>query len=192
MALILYIYPWIHISDTYMPYCKAHTKTVVTVAIAIVVVEIEWPSIGIIIVASTFEEWIIVAVVQTDKVRVRSGKSPLSILTFRSGYARPKSSYVLVYWLFLWLWSIWDSPHVRYHITLLQGTHENRSKGCYCHSRRWSRMTQHWYDNSRLHAWRMDNRTCRPDRQSESTLNAMKLFHFLMLMFLWFHLQISC
>lgn len=165
MALILYIYPWIHISDTYMPYCKAHTKTVVTVAIAIVVVEIEWPSIGIIIVASTFEEWIIVAVVQTDKVRVRSGKSPLSILTFRSGYARPKSSYVLVYWLFLWLWSIWDSPHVRYHITLLQGTHEYRCPCGYRHRCFRNRMTQHWHHYSSLHVRRMDNWSCCSDRQ---------------------------
>ena len=76
MALMLYIYPWINISDTYMPYCKTHTETVVAVAITIVV-EVEWTGIGIVIVASTFEEWIIVAAVQTDKVRVRSGKSPL-------------------------------------------------------------------------------------------------------------------
>ena len=166
MALILYIYPWINISDTYMPYCKTHTKTVVSVAIAIVVVEVEWPSIGIIIVASTFEKWIIVAAVQTDKVRVRSGKSPLSILTFRSGYARPKSSYVLVYWLFLWLCSIWDSPHIRYHITLLQDTHENRRHCLYRHWCSWSRMTLHCCRSSCLHVWRMDNSCCCPDRQS--------------------------
>ena len=62
-----------------MPYCKTRTETVVAVAITIVVVEVERPGISIIIVASTFEEWIIVAIVQTDKVRVRSGKSPLSL-----------------------------------------------------------------------------------------------------------------
>ena len=60
-----------------MPYCKTRTETVVAVAITIVVVKVERPGISIIIVASTFEEWIIVAIVQTDKVRVRPGKSPL-------------------------------------------------------------------------------------------------------------------
>ena len=191
MALMLYIYPWINISDTFMPYCKAHTETVVTVAIAIVVVEVEWPCVAIVIVASTFEEWIVVAVVQADKVRVRSGKSPLSILTFRSGYARPKSSYVLVYWLFLWLWSIWDSPHIRYHITLLQGTHGNRCHCCYCHCCCRSRMTLRCYWDSSLHVWRMDSSSgvC-TSRQSKSSLNAMMSIQFLMLMFLLFHLQI--
>lgn len=76
-----------------MPYCETYTEAVVAVTVAIVVVEVEGSSIAIIIVASTFEEWIVVAVVQTDKVRVRSGKSPLSIYwLFAQAYARPKSS----------------------------------------------------------------------------------------------------
>lgn len=94
MALILYISPWTNISDTFMPYCKTYTKAVVAVTVAIVVVEVEWSSITIVIVASTFEEWIVVAVVQTDKVRVRSGKSP-SILAFclRSKLLKQKVRY---------------------------------------------------------------------------------------------------
>ena len=80
-----------------MPYCKTRTETVVAVAITIVVVEVERPGISIIIVASTFEEWIIVAIVQTDKVRVRSGKSPLSIYwLFAQASLDRKGSYILV------------------------------------------------------------------------------------------------
>ena len=67
MAYILYTNPWICIPDNFMPYYAHHTGTVVIVAIAIVVVEIEWTCIGIIIVASTFEE----RVRRIGKVRVR-------------------------------------------------------------------------------------------------------------------------
>ena len=75
MAYILYIYPWTNISDNVMPYCKTYTKTVVAVAVTIVSVEVEWTCVRIVIVTTTFEEWIIVAVVNTDKIRVGTGIS---------------------------------------------------------------------------------------------------------------------
>ena len=50
-------------------------KTVVVVAIAIVVVEVERTCVSVVVVASTFEKRIIVAVVDTYKIRVRSGIS---------------------------------------------------------------------------------------------------------------------
>ena len=74
-----------------MPYCKTYTETVVAVTVPIVVVEVEWTCVRIVIVASTFEEWIIVAVVNTDKVRVHYRYIP----AFRSSYARTKRTYYL-------------------------------------------------------------------------------------------------
>lgn len=77
MAYMLYYYPWIIISDIFMPYWGTYTETVVAVTVTIVVVEVEWTCISIVIVTPTFEKRIIVAAVDTNKVRVRSGKSPL-------------------------------------------------------------------------------------------------------------------
>ena len=59
-----------------MPYCKTHTETIVAVTIACVVVEVEWPCIGVVIVTSTIEERIIVASINAHKIRVHSGISP--------------------------------------------------------------------------------------------------------------------
>ena len=59
-----------------MSYCKTHTKTVVAVTITIITVEVERTCIGIVIVATTFEERIIVASINAHKIRVRSGISP--------------------------------------------------------------------------------------------------------------------
>ena len=59
-----------HISDITLLYCKTHTKAVVAATVAIVVVEVERTSTGI-IAAPTYEEWTVGAVVQTDKVRAR-------------------------------------------------------------------------------------------------------------------------
>ena len=74
MAYMLYIYPWTNISDNVMPYCKTYTETVV--AVPIVVVEVEWTCVRIVVVTTTFEEWIIVAVVNTCKIRVVTGIFP--------------------------------------------------------------------------------------------------------------------
>ena len=82
MAYMLYINPWTYISDNVMPYCKTHTETVVAVVVAGVSIEVEWTCIGIVIVASTFEKRIIVAVVNAHKIRVRSGISPCFSLSF--------------------------------------------------------------------------------------------------------------
>ena len=79
-----------------MPYCKTHTETIV-VAIAIVTVEVERTCIRIVIVASTFEERIIVAVVNAHKIRVRSGISPCFSLKLRSN---EKHTYVLIFYFF--------------------------------------------------------------------------------------------
>ena len=92
MACMLYIYPWTNISDNVMPYCKTYTETVVAVTVPIVVVEVEWTCVGIVIVASTFKEWIIVTVVNADKIRVRYRYIPHA---FRSSFARTKSAYYL-------------------------------------------------------------------------------------------------
>ena len=59
-----------------MPYCKTHTETIVAVVVAIVTIEVERTCISVVIVASTIEERIIVAVVNAYKIRVRSGISP--------------------------------------------------------------------------------------------------------------------
>lgn len=76
MTYILYIYPWTNISDNVMPYCKTYTETVVAVTVPIVVVEVEWTCVRIVVVTTAFEEWIIVAVVNTDKIRVGTGIFP--------------------------------------------------------------------------------------------------------------------
>ena len=81
-----------------MPYCKTHTETVVAVVIAIVTVEVERTCIRIVIVASTFEKRIIVAVVNAHKIRVRSGISPCFSLMLRSN---EKHTYVLIFYFFL-------------------------------------------------------------------------------------------
>ena len=73
-----------------MPYCKTYTETVVTVAVPIVVVEVEYSCIrSIVIVTTTFEE----RVVRIDKV----GVIVLQVYppAFRSSSARTKSTYYL-------------------------------------------------------------------------------------------------
>ena len=73
-----------------MPYCKTYTETVVTVAVSIVVVEVEYSCIrSIVIVTTTFEE----RVVRIDKV----GVIVLQVYppAFRSSSARTKSAYYL-------------------------------------------------------------------------------------------------
>lgn len=146
-----------------MPYCKTYTETVVAVTVPIVVVEVEWTCVRIVIVASTFEEWIIVAVVNTDKVRVRYRYIP----AFRSSYARTKSAYylILLFLLCLLLCFLHCSDN-RYHITVLQDIHGNCSC-CYCSQRcRWSRMNPCKNCYSCPHVWRMDNSSWSKYRQS--------------------------
>lgn len=146
-----------------MPYCKTYTETVVAVTVPIVVVEVEWTCVRIVIVASTFEEWIIVAVVNTDKVRVRYRYIP----AFRSSYARTKSAYylILLFLLCLLLCFLHCSDN-RYHITVLQDIHGN----CRCCNRShcccWSRMNLWKNCYSCLHVRRRDNRCCSQNRQS--------------------------
>lgn len=59
-----------------MPYYTRNARTIVSIAIAIVVVEIECPSIRIVIVASTFEG----RVSRVNKVRVSFSFIPILIL----------------------------------------------------------------------------------------------------------------
>lgn len=140
-----------------MPYCKTYTETVVAVTVPIVVVEVEWTCVRIVIVASTFEEWIIVAVVNTDKVRVRYRYIP----AFRSSYARTKSAYylILLFLLCLLLCFLHCSDN-RYHITVLQDIHGNRRwwNCSHCSCRSWMNLRQNCH--SSLHERRMDNGCC--------------------------------
>lgn len=89
-----------------MPYCKTYTKSVVVVAVPIVVVEVEYSCIGsIVVVTTTFEE----RVVRIDKV----GIIVLQVYSyaFRSSFARTKSAYFL-FSLFI--------PSVNFHLVLLR------------------------------------------------------------------------
>ena len=152
-----------------MPYCKTHTETVVAVVVAIVTVEVERTCIGIIIVASTIEERIIVASINAHKIRVRSGISPCFSLMLRSNEKHTCSNLLLFLYLFLFL----VSSHYRFHITLLQNTHGNccRCSCGQCCSR--SRKNLHWYWDSCHHVWRTENRCFHQRRQNKSPLNAM-------------------
>ena len=89
-----------------MPYCKTYTKSIVAITVPVVVIEVEYSCIGsIVIVTTTFEEWI----VRIDKV----GIIVLQVYSyaFRSSFARTKSAYFL-FSLFI--------PSVNFHLVLLR------------------------------------------------------------------------
>ena len=94
-----------------MPYCETYTEAVVTVTVAIVVVEVECSSVvRIVIVTSTFEH----RVSRVHKVSVIvSGKSP-SILAFclRSKASQTKSSLFSNFILLLYYVNLSSFVHI--------------------------------------------------------------------------------